>query len=87
LRIVIPLIIFFTISASIAYMRDLIKLGRLLVTTLAVFYSLAFIAIAIGTVAMLVIKPGVGVPLEIPGVSVPKPVTDLKITVISCEYL
>jgi Na+/H+-dicarboxylate symporter len=79
MRIVIPLIIFFTISASIAYMRDLIKLGRLLVTTLAVFYSLAFIAIATGTVAMLVIKPGVGVPLEIPGVSVPKPVSGMDL--------
>lgn len=79
MRIVIPLIIFFTISASVAYMRDLVKLGRLLVTTLVVFYSLAFIAIVTGTVAMLVIKPGVGVPLEIPGVSVPKPVSGMDL--------
>ena len=45
------------------------KLGRLLVTTLVVFYSLAFIAVVTGTVAMLVVKPSVRVPLEIPGVS------------------
>lgn len=78
-RIVIPFVIFFTISASIAYMRDLAKLGRLLVTTLVVFYSLAFIAIVTGTIAMLVIKPGEGVHLEIPGVSPPQPVSGIDL--------
>jgi len=79
MRIVIPLMIFFTISASVAYMRDLVKLRRILITTLVVFYSLAFTAVVIGTVAMLVIKPGVRVPLEIPGVSVPKPVSGMDL--------
>ncbi len=88
MRIVIPLIIFFTISTSIAYMRDLLKLGRLLVSTLAVFYPLAFIASATGVVAMMAIKPGVGVRVEIPGVSVPPPVSgyDLLMSLLRPDF-
>lgn len=88
MRLVIPLVIFFTISASIAYMRDLVKLGRLLVSTLAVFYSLAFTAVVIGVVAMMVIKPGVGVKVEIPGVTVPPPVSgyDLLMSLIRPDF-
>jgi hypothetical protein len=62
--------------------RDLAKLGRLLVTTL-----LAFIAVVTGTITMLVIKPGVGVPLEIPGVSVPISGMDLLLSLFSWTSL
>ncbi|MDW8083035.1 MAG: dicarboxylate/amino acid:cation symporter [Sulfolobales archaeon] len=89
MRLLIPLVIFFTISASISYMRDLVKLGKLLVSTLAVFYSLAFIAIVTGVLAMFIIKPGVGVKLEIPGVAVPTPVGgyDLLMSLIRPDFV
>ncbi|MEM1528336.1 MAG: dicarboxylate/amino acid:cation symporter [Sulfolobales archaeon] len=88
MRLVIPLVIFFTISASIAYMRDLVKLGRILVATLATFYSLAFTATAIGVVAMMLIKPGVGVKIEMPGVTVPPPVSgyDLLMSLVRPDF-
>ncbi|MEM1699703.1 MAG: dicarboxylate/amino acid:cation symporter [Sulfolobales archaeon] len=74
IRIVIPPLIFFTISAAVASMADLRRLGLVLVWLFVLYITTSAIAAYLGVVAGQVFQPGVGIGLQPPaGYTPPKP--------------
>ncbi len=80
IRIVIPPLIFFTISAAVASVADLRKLGSILLFMLVLYIGTSALAAAWGVVAGAVFRPGEGVGLQPPaGYTPPKPPSAIDI--------
>lgn len=67
IRVIIPLLIFFTISAATCSIADARKLGRILAWMLFIYIITSVLAAAWGVIGGLVFKPGVGLTLEVTG--------------------
>ncbi|MCX8185220.1 MAG: dicarboxylate/amino acid:cation symporter [Sulfolobales archaeon] len=80
IRIVIPPLIFFTISAAVASIADLRKLGLVLLWMFVLYIGTSLVASILGVVAGEVFQPGVGVGLTPPaGYTPPKPPSAIDI--------
>ncbi len=74
IRIVIPPLIFFTISAAVASVADLRRLGSILLFMFVLYLGTSVLAATWGIVAGAVFRPGEGVGLQPPaGYTPPKP--------------
>ncbi len=60
IKMLIPLLIFFTIATGIANIQDIKKLGRVGIKTLVYFESISTFALLIGLAVVHLIQPGVG---------------------------
>lgn len=80
IRIVIPPLIFFTISAAVASMADLRRLGLVMLWLLVLYITTSALAAYLGVIAGQVFQPGVGVGLKPPaGYTPPKPPSAIDI--------
>lgn len=80
IRIVIPPLIFFTISAAVASIADLRKLGFVLLWMFVLYIGTSFLAATLGVVAGQVFQPGIGIGLAPPaGYTPPKPPSAIDI--------
>lgn len=80
IRVVIPVLIFFTISAATASIADARRLGLILVFMLVLYIGTSVLASTWGVVAGLLFAPGTGVGLAPPaGYTPPRPPTGVDI--------
>lgn len=80
IRIVIPLLIFFTISAAIASIADVRKLGIIFLWMMLLYISTSALAAYWGVLAGQIFQPGVGIGLKPPaGYTPPKPPSSIDI--------
>lgn len=80
IRIVIPPLIFFTISAAVASMADLRKLGLILFFMFVLYIGTSVLAAVWGVLAGQVFQPGAGIMLAPPaGYTPPKPPSAIDI--------
>ncbi|MEM4749590.1 MAG: dicarboxylate/amino acid:cation symporter [Sulfolobales archaeon] len=74
IRVIIPPLIFFTISAAVASMADLRRLGLLMIWMLILYIGTSAIAAYLGVIAGQIFNPGAGVGLKPPAdYTPPKP--------------
>jgi len=89
MRMIVTPLVIITISAAIAQIADLRKLGKLVIGTFVIFITLSIIAASLMLGSALYFKPGAGVGLTPPaGYKPPTPptVTDILLNLVPTDF-
>jgi Na+/H+-dicarboxylate symporter len=89
MRMIVTPLVIITISAAVAQITDLRKLGKLVIWTFVIFISLSIIAASLMLGPALYFKPGAGVGLKPPaGYKPPTPptITDILLNLVPTDF-